>query len=136
VCNVGCACLLLLLLLLLLLFQVVFSYNPLIGQPVLKGVSFTAPGGKTLAIVGSTGSGKSSLLRCEEDLDLKRSRLADVGCAKLNISRHTMLMVCTLIAFARHYWHCQGVIAHARAWSVAVSSKCRDGAALATPRIA
>uniref|UniRef100_A0A383VNR8 Uncharacterized protein n=1 Tax=Tetradesmus obliquus TaxID=3088 RepID=A0A383VNR8_TETOB len=43
--------------------EVVFSYNPLLGQPVLKGVSFTAPGGKTLAIVGSTGSGKSSLLR-------------------------------------------------------------------------
>jgi ABC-type multidrug transport system fused ATPase/permease subunit len=36
--------------LVLLLLQVVFSYNPLIGQPVLKGVSFTAPGGKTLAI--------------------------------------------------------------------------------------
>jgi ABC-type multidrug transport system fused ATPase/permease subunit len=51
--------------LVLLLLQVVFSYNPLIGQPVLKGVSFTAPGGKTLAIVGSTGSGKSSLLRYE-----------------------------------------------------------------------
>lgn len=45
------------------LLQVVFSYNPSIGQPVLKGVSFQAPGGKTLAIVGSTGSGKSSLLR-------------------------------------------------------------------------
>ncbi|KAF6265156.1 hypothetical protein COO60DRAFT_1697984 [Scenedesmus sp. NREL 46B-D3] len=43
--------------------EVTFSYNPLLGQPVLKGVSFTAPGGKTLAIVGSTGSGKSSLLR-------------------------------------------------------------------------
>jgi ABC-type multidrug transport system fused ATPase/permease subunit len=30
------------------------------AEPVLKGVSFTVPGGKTLAVVGATGSGKSS----------------------------------------------------------------------------
>ncbi|KAF8055403.1 Abcb6 [Scenedesmus sp. PABB004] len=43
--------------------EVVFSYTPGLGAPVLKGVTFTAPGGKTLAVVGSTGSGKSTLLR-------------------------------------------------------------------------
>lgn len=41
--------------------NVVFGYSP--TNPVLKGVSFAAPGGKTLAIVGSTGSGKSTILR-------------------------------------------------------------------------
>ncbi len=38
--------------------NVSFSYN---GNPVLKNVSFTAMPGKTVAIVGQTGSGKSTL---------------------------------------------------------------------------
>jgi ATP-binding cassette, subfamily B, multidrug efflux pump len=37
-----------------------FSYKP--GTPVLKGVSFTLPAGKTMAVVGSTGAGKTSLI--------------------------------------------------------------------------
>ncbi len=37
-----------------------FGYN---GTPVLKDISFTAPAGQTIAIVGQTGSGKSSLTR-------------------------------------------------------------------------
>jgi ABC-type transport system involved in Fe-S cluster assembly fused permease/ATPase subunit len=41
--------------------DVVFGYNS--AQPVLKGVSLTAAGGSTLAVVGSTGSGKSTILR-------------------------------------------------------------------------
>ncbi|MCF8450435.1 MAG: ABC transporter ATP-binding protein/permease [Taibaiella sp.] len=40
--------------------DVYFSYNP--GTPVLKGVSFTLPAGKTMAVVGSTGAGKTSLI--------------------------------------------------------------------------
>jgi len=36
-----------------------FSYN---GTPVLKNVSFEIPAGQTLAIVGRTGSGKSTLV--------------------------------------------------------------------------
>ncbi|MCH6568917.1 MAG: ABC transporter ATP-binding protein [Acidobacteria bacterium] len=36
-----------------------FSYN---GAPVLKNVSFEIPSGQTLAIVGRTGSGKSTLV--------------------------------------------------------------------------
>jgi ATP-binding cassette subfamily B multidrug efflux pump len=37
-----------------------FSYKP--GIPVLKGVSFSLPAGKTMAVVGHTGAGKSSLI--------------------------------------------------------------------------
>ncbi|KAK9823014.1 hypothetical protein WJX81_007044 [Elliptochloris bilobata] len=41
--------------------SVVYSYAA--GSPVLKGVSFACPGGQTLALVGATGSGKSTALR-------------------------------------------------------------------------
>lgn len=37
-----------------------FSYKP--GVPVLKGVSFDIPAGKTLAVVGHTGAGKTSII--------------------------------------------------------------------------
>src|SRR5690606_31974893 len=40
--------------------EVWFEYTP--GQPVLRGVSFTAPAGTTTALVGSSGSGKSTLI--------------------------------------------------------------------------
>jgi subfamily B ATP-binding cassette protein MsbA len=37
-----------------------FEYEP--GQPVLRGVSFRAPAGSTTALVGSSGSGKSTII--------------------------------------------------------------------------
>ena len=40
--------------------DVTFGYDP--ARPVLHGVSFEAPPGKTLALVGATGSGKSSII--------------------------------------------------------------------------
>lgn len=38
-----------------------FSYNP--DRQILKGVSFSVPAGKKVAIVGTTGSGKSTITR-------------------------------------------------------------------------
>jgi ABC-type Mn2+/Zn2+ transport system ATPase subunit len=34
------------------------------GQPVLRGVTFTVPHGKVVALIGPNGSGKTTLLRC------------------------------------------------------------------------
>jgi len=40
--------------------KVHFGYNP--EEPVIKGISFTVPAGQTIAIVGATGAGKSTLI--------------------------------------------------------------------------
>ena len=40
--------------------NVIFGYNP--DEPVLKGVSFTIPAGQSVAVVGATGAGKTSLV--------------------------------------------------------------------------
>lgn len=40
--------------------NVIFGYNP--GHPVLKNVSFTVHPGETVAIVGHTGSGKTTII--------------------------------------------------------------------------
>jgi ATP-binding cassette subfamily B multidrug efflux pump len=42
--------------------NVTFSYNKACGEPVLKGINFTAESGQTVALLGSTGAGKSSLV--------------------------------------------------------------------------
>ncbi|MGY6567949.1 MAG: ABCB family ABC transporter ATP-binding protein/permease [Salinarimonas sp.] len=38
-----------------------FAYNP--DRPILKGISFTVPAGRTIAIVGPSGAGKSTISR-------------------------------------------------------------------------
>ena len=41
--------------------NVQFSYDP--ARPILKGISFKVPAGKTVAVVGPSGAGKSTLSR-------------------------------------------------------------------------
>ena len=41
--------------------DVVFGYDP--QRPILKGLSFSIPAGRTLAVVGPSGAGKSTLAR-------------------------------------------------------------------------
>ncbi len=41
--------------------RVTFGYDP--GDPVVHDVSFTVPAGKTVALVGATGAGKSTLVK-------------------------------------------------------------------------
>jgi energy-coupling factor transport system ATP-binding protein len=50
------------------------------GQPVLRDVTFAIPEGELLLVVGPTGSGKTSLLRC---LDADLAADADHGSAQL-----------------------------------------------------
>ncbi len=42
--------------------DVTFDFDDRDGDPVLKGVSFTAEPGQTVALIGTTGAGKSSLV--------------------------------------------------------------------------
>ena len=41
--------------------NVFFSYD--MARPILKGISFKVPAGHTIALVGHTGSGKSTIIR-------------------------------------------------------------------------
>ena len=43
--------------------NVTFSYEGASGEPVLQNITFTCMPGETIAIIGSTGSGKSSLVK-------------------------------------------------------------------------
>jgi ATP-binding cassette, subfamily B, multidrug efflux pump len=54
-----------------------FAYED--GTPVLRDISFTVPAGKTIAIVGPTGAGKSTVLSM-----LSRLQDPDAGSASIN----------------------------------------------------
>lgn len=66
--------------------RVEFEYTP--GTPVLRGVSFSASPGETLAIVGHTGSGKStiiSLLTRLYEIQAGQILIDDVPLAEYNV---------------------------------------------------
>ncbi len=56
-----------------------FGYDP--AQPVLRGIDLTVPAGSTVAIVGETGAGKSSLINLV-------TRFYDRGAGDLTIDGH------------------------------------------------
>lgn len=58
-----------------------FAYRE--GAPVLDGLSFTLPAGKTTAIVGLSGSGKTTVLRLIEKLYSPQGGAISVGGASL-----------------------------------------------------
>jgi len=60
--------------------NVTFSYNGADAEPVLKNVSFVAEPGQTVAILGSTGAGKSSLVHLiPRFYDVKEGRVTVDG---------------------------------------------------------
>ena len=68
--------------------NVVFGYNP--GNPVLKNVSFTVNPGETVAIVGHTGSGKTtiiSLLNRLYHIQSGEIKIDDMNIEKYDIER-------------------------------------------------
>ncbi len=79
--------------------HVSFGYDQ--NQPVLKDVSFTVPAGKTFAILGGTGSGKSTLVHLINSLyELKENegsiRIGDTDIRKIQkayLRRHVGLVL-------------------------------------------
>ena len=61
-----------------------FAYND--GQPVLKDISFTAKAGQTVAILGATGSGKSTMMNLLQ-------RLYDAGSGEIRIGGRDILTI-------------------------------------------
>jgi ATP-binding cassette subfamily B protein len=78
--------------------SVTFGYDGEEAEPVLRGVSFVAEPGETVAILGATGSGKSSLVHLVPRLyDVKAGRVlldgADVRSLSQEDLRHHIGMV-------------------------------------------
>ncbi len=71
--------------------NVTFSYNGNGGDPVLKGVSFTAEPGQTVALLGTTGAGKSSLVNLiPRFYDVRSGRVAIDGVDVREIEQETL----------------------------------------------
>ncbi|MCL1988632.1 MAG: ABC transporter ATP-binding protein/permease [Firmicutes bacterium] len=77
--------------------NVTFLYNQTASKPVLQDVSFVLPAGKTLGIIGSTGSGKTSLVQLIPGFYLPNS-----GVVKINdtpVSQENAAEIRNLIAY-------------------------------------
>ena len=64
------------------------------SNQVLKGVSFAIPKGQVVAIIGKSGSGKSTALRCIDSLKTMLTPFLPFSCQKL----HELLGYDTVIA--------------------------------------
>ncbi|EDO04003.1 hypothetical protein SS1G_06485 [Sclerotinia sclerotiorum 1980 UF-70] len=69
--------------------DVCFSYDE--RKPILKNVSFFAPGGKTIAFVGETGGGKSTMLKLMDRFyDVKSGSIKIDGQDIRDITMHSL----------------------------------------------
>ncbi|KAF5867462.1 putative abc transporter protein [Botrytis fragariae] len=69
--------------------DVCFSYDE--RKPILKNVSFFAPGGKTIAFVGETGGGKSTMLKLMDRFyDVKTGSIKIDGQDIRDITMHSL----------------------------------------------
>jgi ATP-binding cassette subfamily B multidrug efflux pump len=71
--------------------DVCFSYNHDCGEPVLNGIDLVAEPGQTVAILGATGSGKSSLIHLiPRFYDAERGRVTLDGADLRDIPLHAL----------------------------------------------
>ncbi len=108
--------------------RVTFSYDQ---QPVLQDISFVAEPGQTIAIMGATGAGKTSLVRLlsrsydvisgrvlVDGVDVRRQRLKELRCGIGYVPQETFLFSESLfenIRFGRPDASLDAVVAAARA---------------------
>lgn len=89
--------------------NVSFSYEGASGEPVLKNITFTCLPGETVGIIGSTGSGKSSLINLiprfydvsegsveVDGIDVREYNLKDLRAKIAVVPQQTMLFTGTL----------------------------------------
>ncbi len=70
--------------------RVTFAYNQG-SEPVLRSISFTAPPGKTTAIIGATGSGKTTMLKLiERFYDATQGTVSVGGVDVRELSQHDL----------------------------------------------
>ena len=73
-----------------------FSYDP--EREILHGISFAAPAGKTIAIVGPTGSGKTTIINLlMRFYDQDSGRILLDGRESLSITRESLVKAYTMV---------------------------------------